>query len=120
MLDLPGLRQAWQSFERYESLDDLRNAARLESSTSSSPVTLRSACWKAFLFFESDEHDAWVTSITAARNAYDALRGRFSRPPESDLLEYDPLADGAEVSPWPILLALSNDCRLEAMGSSSR
>lgn len=97
MYTLEQARQAWTIFRRYNSLDELRNGVRLDEAEAKSPATLRSVCWKAFLFFESVGHDQWSPSLDAARAAYEALRTRFSSAAVADKLGDDPLADGVEV-----------------------
>lgn len=90
---------SWQELKQYRSLPELRQSVRLDGHTSAAASAgLRSACWKAFLLFESVETATWPKTLSSSRSAYNSLRMHFLQCVENrdDL---DPLSEDAEVSP---------------------
>ena len=100
MRNLRDASSAWQELKKYQSLVELKEAVRLDGHASAAVSHgLRSACWKAFLLFESVETSTWPKTIASSRSAYNALRMHFLQHLENPSEhEYDPLNDSAEVS----------------------
>ena len=102
MRSLQEASSAWQELKQYQSLSELREAVRLDGHASAAVSTgLRSACWKAFLLFDSVDTPTWPKTIASSRSAYNALRLHFLRhldEPSELAADYDPLSDTTEVS----------------------
>lgn len=100
MRSLESARESWRELQLYKTLPELKEAIRLESDTSLATTGLRSACWKAFLLFESVDVAEWQRTLAASRSAYNALRSHFFRyidHPDSLAADLDPLNQDAEV-----------------------
>lgn len=102
MRSLQNASASWQELKRYHSLPELREAVRLDGRTSAAEgAGLRSACWKAFLLFDTVETSTWPKTLASSRSAYNSLRMHFLQYLD-DLEErdvgYDPLSEDAEVS----------------------
>lgn len=102
MRSLQTASAGWQELKQYQSLLELREAVRLDGRTSAAASAgLRSACWKAFLLFDSVEILTWPKTLGPSRSAYNSLRMHFLQHLE-DLEDrdagYDPLSEDAEVS----------------------
>ena len=101
MRTLQDATSAWDELKHYHSLTELREAVRLDGHTSAAASAgLRSACWKAFLLFESADTTQWSKTLAASRSAYNSLRMHFLRYLENrEVLEadYDPLGEQDEV-----------------------
>lgn len=101
MRSLEEARRSWQEVRRCTSLPQLKEAVRLDGSSSLATEGGRSACWKAFLLFESLELSVWQETLASSRSAYNSLRAHFSRHldnPDSVEASYDPLAEETDVS----------------------
>ena len=100
MRSLDSARDSWQELKRYHSLSELKEAARLDGHTSACSAGLRSACWKAFLLFDTLETPQWPRTLQSSRSAYNSLRMHFMRDVENaDDLEanFDPLNEQKDV-----------------------
>ena len=101
MRDLESARRSWHELKQCQSLRDLREAVRLDGSSSIATTGCRSACWKAFLLFDTLDTTSWTRTLSSSRSAYNSLRFHFLRDPENDDeggSSYDPLHEDAQVS----------------------
>ena len=101
MRSLDSARGSWQELKQYQSLAELKEAVRLNGNISIATEGGRSACWKAFLLFDSLDVSIWQRTLSSSRSAYNSVRSHFLRHLENqDELEaeYDPLAQDSEVS----------------------
>lgn len=98
MRSLQSASSSWQELKAYHSLPELREAVRLDGrSSAAASAGLRSACWKAFILFDSVETSTWPKDLAASRSAYNSLRMHFLQHLENQD-EFDPLSQDAEVS----------------------
>lgn len=100
MRTLGSARDSWQELQRYSSLRDLKDAVRLESDSSVATTGLRSACWRAFLLWDSLDIAESQRILAASRSAYNSLRTHFFRfieNPDDVGAQVDPLSQDAEV-----------------------
>jgi len=100
MRSLESATASWSVLRSYRKLGDLKQAVRIEGHTSpAASAGLRSACWKAFLLFDSLDISTWARTLVASRSAYDSLRMHFlSHLENPEAFGNDPLSDGGEVS----------------------
>lgn len=100
MRSLDEARLSWQELQRYGDLRELKEAVRLEANASIATSGLRSACWKAFLIFDTLDVSEWQRTLSSSRSAYNSLRSHFFRyidNPEDIEASFDPLSQDAEV-----------------------
>jgi len=91
---------SWQELKQCPNLTDLKDVVRLNGRSSAATTGLRSACWKAFLLFESVDTSAWPRILSSSRSAYNSFRLHFlvhleDADGDADL---DPLGEEAKVS----------------------
>lgn len=101
MRSLDSARDAWKAFKQYESLQQLKNAVRLERESSIATEGCRSACWKVFLLFDGMNASTWPRTLSSSRSAYDSLKTHFLRHldnPDELAATYDPLTEETHVS----------------------
>jgi len=102
MRNLRSASSSWTELKQYQSLSELKEATRIEGHSSTVvSAGLRSACWKAFLLFDSVDTSTWPKTLASSRSAYDSLRMHFLRHlenPDELAVDYDPLSQDAEVS----------------------
>lgn len=98
MRSLEDARESWQTLKQYQSLRDLKDAVRLDGNLSLATGGCRSACWKAFLLFDTVDTSAWTRTLLSSRSAYNSLRAHFMRHLEDTDESYDPLSKDTEVS----------------------
>lgn len=101
MRSLESARLGWQVVKRYTSLQELKEAVRLDGGTSIATEGCRSACWKAFLLFDTLDVTTWQRTLSSSRSAYNSLRAHFLRnleESEDPDVAYDPLSEDPEVS----------------------
>ena len=102
MRSLDSAKRSWQELKRYQSLQELKEAVRLDGRTSIATEGCRSACWKAFLLFDTVDVSTWQRTLASARSAYSSLRSHCLRhlenPDELEAGSYDPLGGDADVS----------------------
>jgi len=90
---------SWQEIKQCPSLPSLREIVRLDGRTPVATAGLRSACWKAFLLFDSVDTDEWPLVLLSSRSAYNSLRLHFLRYLEDqEDGEADHLNEEVEVS----------------------
>ncbi|GAB1731933.1 hypothetical protein NU195Hw_g9107t1 [Hortaea werneckii] len=78
MRSLESASSSWQDLKQYRSLDNLREATRIEGRSSAvASAGLRSAAWKAFLLLETLDTSTWPKTLASSRSAYDSLRMHF-------------------------------------------
>ena len=102
MRSLEEARACWPELQRHASLRDLKDAVRLADANSSIATSgLRSACWKAFLLFDSVDVAEWQKTLAASRSAYNSLKVHFFRYIDNpdDVGTGDPLSHETEVRP---------------------
>ncbi len=101
MRTLEHARTSWQELHQYRSLRQLKDAIRLSGGhTSIATRGLRSACWKAFLLFDTLDLDEWQRILASSRSAYNSLHAHFFRFVENLDAEptgLDPLSQDTEV-----------------------
>lgn len=100
MRSLDQARQCWPELQRYASLRDLKDAVRLDATTSLATNGLRSACWKAFLLLDTVDVAEWQKTLAASRSAYNSLKSHFFRyidNPDDVGTGHDPLSQETEV-----------------------
>lgn len=103
MRSLEDARTSWQELYQYKSLRKLKDAVRLsDGHTSIATRGLRSACWKAFLLFDTLDFDEWQRTLASSRSAYNSLHAHFFRFVENQNLDadtagLDPLSQDTEV-----------------------
>lgn len=101
MRSLQSASESWQEFKKYHSLQELKEAVRLDGRHASAASTgLRSACWKAILLFESVNTEEWPKTISSSRSAYNSLRMHFLKHlenPDEIADSADPLSEDNEV-----------------------
>lgn len=101
MRSLEHARTSWQELHQYKSLRQLKDAVRLsDGRTSIATRGLRSACWKAFLLFDTLDLDEWQRTLASSRSAYNSLHAHFFRfveNPDADSAGLDPLSQDTEV-----------------------
>ncbi|KAK4636005.1 TBC1 domain family member 5 [Fulvia fulva] len=103
MRSLEEARACWPELQRHASLRDLKDAVRLDGRSSIATNGLRSACWKAFLLFDSVDVAEWQKTLAASRSAYNSLKSHFFRyidNPDDVGTGFDPLSQETETSPW--------------------
>ncbi|WPG98484.1 Hypothetical protein R9X50_00127500 [Acrodontium crateriforme] len=104
MRNLQSASESWQEFKKYQSLQELREAVRLDGHhTSAASTGLRSVCWKAMLLFESVNTEEWPKITSSSRSAYNSLRMHFLKHLENpdDIADgADPLSEDNETSIW--------------------
>lgn len=101
MRSLENARESWQELQNYLTLSDLKQGVRLDGRSSVASAGCRSACWKAFLIFESVDSSTWLKTLSSSRSAYNSLKTHFMRHlenPDELAANYDPLTDSADVS----------------------
>lgn len=101
MRSLESARESWQELQQYTSLTDLKQGVRLDGKSSVATAGCRSACWKAFLIFESVDSSTWLKTLSSSRSAYNSLKTHFMRHlenPDELAANYDPLTDSTDVS----------------------
>lgn len=101
MRSLDSARDSWQELKQHQSLKDLKEAVRLDGRSSIATGGCRSACWKAFLIFDSVDMTAWQRTLSSSRSAYNSLRShclRHLENPDESGAGNDPLGDDLEVS----------------------
>lgn len=101
MRNIEQAQTSFQELKHVGSLQELKNAVRLDGSASIATAGCRSACWKTFLLFETMDVASWQRVLSSSRSAYNSIRAHFLRPLENqDEVEagHDPLNDGTEVS----------------------
>jgi TBC1 domain family protein 5 len=84
----------------FTSVRELRDAVRPGPKGSIAVNGLRSACWMAFLLFDTLDATVWQKTLTSSRSAYDSLRSHFLRfieNPDEVNLGFDPLSQDSEV-----------------------
>ncbi|KAK5122254.1 hypothetical protein LTR85_004164 [Meristemomyces frigidus] len=118
MRSLRDASTSWQELKQYHSLAELRESVRLDGHTSAAASAgLRSACWKAFLLFDSVETATWPKTLASSRSAYNSLRLHFLQYLENpaDDLEagYDPLSEDAESTSSRARFTTDADLRAE-------
>ena len=102
MRDLDSARASWQELKQSSTLSELRLAVRIDGHISLATAGGRSACWKAFLLFDSFDSTSWIKTLQSSRSAYNSLRAHFLRLLDSpgDLATAsDPLSEDSHVSP---------------------
>lgn len=102
MRSLEEARACWPELQRHASLRDLKDAVRLDGRSSIATNGLRSACWKAFLLFDSVDVAEWQKTLAASRSAYNSLKSHFFRyidNPDDVGTGFDPLSQETEVRP---------------------
>lgn len=102
MRSLEDARTSWQELHQYKTLRQLKDAVRLSPDGHSSVATrgLRSACWKAFLLFDTLDLDEWQRVLASSRSAYNSLHAHFFRSVEdrdAETAGLDPLSQDTEV-----------------------
>ncbi len=100
MRSLDDARNAWDEVRQYQTLKELREAVRLDGTSSIATTGGRSACWKVFLLFESLDTSTWIRTLSSARSAYNSLKSHFLRHienPDELTSGYDPLSGETEV-----------------------
>lgn len=101
MRTLDSARDSWLELQQYETLTDLRQAVRLDGKSSVATAGSRSACWKAFLIFDSVDSSTWLKTLLSSRSAYNSLKSHFLRhieSPDELAANYDPLSESSDVS----------------------
>lgn len=101
MRSLDTARDIWQEFKQYSTLQEVKEAVRLDERSSIATGGCRSACWKAFLIFESLDVTLWLRTLSSSRSAYNSLRAHCLRnvdQPDESEAGYDPLGQDLEVS----------------------
>lgn len=102
MRSLNDASASWQEFKRYQTIEELKEAVRLEGRTSAATrAGLRSACWKAFLLFENVATSSWLKTLGTTRSAYDSLSVHFlhnSNDQDGPPISIDPLSETTTVS----------------------
>jgi len=105
MRSLESARSSWQELKRYRTLQELKEAIRLDDRSSSiAQAGCRSACWKAFLLFDTLDVTVWQRTLTSSRSAYNALRSHYFRDIDhldGDDGNYDPLGEDTETVRGP-------------------
>lgn len=105
MRSLEHARTSWQEIHQYKSLRQLKDAVRLsDGHTSIATRGLRSACWKAFLLFDSLDFDEWQRVLASSRSAYNSLHAHFFRfvdNHDAETAGLDPLSQDTEVITSP-------------------
>ena len=104
MRSLDSARESWLGVKQYPSLKDLKEAVRLDGSSSLATTGSRSACWKIFLLFDDLDTSTWTRTLSSARSAYNALRSHFLQhleDPDGLGAGYDPLSEDTEVRASP-------------------
>ena len=94
-------KDSWEALKQYNSLRQLKDAVRLEGESSIATAGCRSACWKAFLLFDSVNFSTWPRTLSSSRSAYDSLKTHFLRHldnPDELAAAYDPLTEDTDVS----------------------
>ena len=110
MRSLESARDVWTEFKRYQMLQELKVAVRLDGSSSLATIGGRSACWKVFLLFEDLDTSSWIRTLNSARSAYNSLRSHFLQSVEDagdSGAPYDPLSEKTDVS-YSVLHYCSN------------
>lgn len=101
MRSLESARSSWQELRQYHSLRELKDAVRLDAGgVTVTTAGLRSACWKAFLLFDTLQLDEWQRTLASSRSAYNSLHAHFFRyldNPDHVGAGFDPLSQEAEV-----------------------
>jgi len=111
MRSLENARDSWQQLQQFQNLHELRQGVRLDGKTSVATEGCRSACWKAFLIFDTLDSTAWLKTLSSSRSAYNSLRAHFLRHlenPDELAANYDPLSESADVSELPLFPRLSS------------
>lgn len=101
MRSLETARLSWQEVKRCASLQELKEGVHLDGATSIATEGGRSACWKAFLLFDTLDVTIWQRTLTSSRSAYNSLCAHFLRSQEESEENdesYDPLSGDPEVS----------------------
>lgn len=101
MRSLESAKNSWEVLKQHDSLQDLKNAVRLQGGSSIATDGCRSACWKVFLLFDSMNTTTWLRTLSSSRSAYDSLKTHFLRHidnPDELAATYDPLTEETEVS----------------------
>ena len=101
MRSLSSAKEAWEELKHYQSLHELRIAIRLDGPSSIATAGCRSACWRAFLLFDTLDMSTWPRTLSSSRSAYDSLRAHFRRHLDNEdelAASFDPLAEQNEVS----------------------
>ena len=100
MRSLDDARRGWEEVKQYQTLRQLKDAVRLDGDHSIATDGCRSACWKAFLLFDTADTSSWPRTLSSSRSAYNALRAHFLKHveyPEELTSGYDPLSVDNEV-----------------------
>ncbi|USW48174.1 Putative Rab-GTPase-TBC domain-containing protein [Septoria linicola] len=122
MRSLKSARASWQELHQFKSLRQLKDAVRLNGHTSIATSGLRSACWKAFLLFDTLDLDEWQRTLASSRSAYNSLHAHFFRfveNPDADAAGFDPLSQNTENSTWQ-QSAKDDDLRAEILQDVER
>lgn len=101
MRTLDSARESWQELQQYSTLTELKQGVRLDGKSSVATAGGRSACWKAFLIFESVDSTTWLKTLSSSRSAYNSLKAHFMRHldnPDELAANYDPLSETTDVS----------------------
>ncbi|QIW96049.1 hypothetical protein AMS68_001567 [Peltaster fructicola] len=78
MRPLGDVRPLWLAYKRYNSLDEIREAVRIDGHDDFAGVQLRSVNWKILLLFDTLDTASWQVTSASSRSAYESLRSRFS------------------------------------------
>lgn len=101
MRTLDSARESWREVQQYSTLTQLKQGVRLDGKSSVATAGGRSACWKAFLIFETADSSAWLKTLLSSRSAYNSLKSHFMRHlenPDELAALYDPLSEALDVS----------------------
>jgi TBC1 domain family protein 5 len=100
MRSLDDASDAWNEVKQYQTLNELREAVRLDGASSIATTGGRSLCWKVFLLFETLDTSTWIRTLSSARSAYNSLKSHFLRHienPDELTTGNDPLSGETEV-----------------------
>ena len=100
MRSLESARASWQELKQIQTLRDLKEAVRLDGSSSIATAGARSICWKVFLLFDTLDVSVWTRTLSSSRLAYNTLRSHFLRyldNPDEANAGFDPLSEGNDV-----------------------
>ena len=101
MRSLDSARDAWEILRPHASLQQLKEAVRLENGASVATAGCRSVCWKVFLIFDGMNTSTWPRTLSSSRSAYDSLKTHFLRHldnPDEIAAANDPLMEDTGVS----------------------
>lgn len=101
MRTLDSARESWEELQQYSTLTELKQGIRLDGKSSVATAGGRSACWKAFLIFETVDSPTWLKTLSSSRSAYNSLKSHFLRHlenPDELAANYDPLSESTDVS----------------------